>query len=197
MNVLADEGPEHALHVSDDGVQIEVRGLRDLAAAKGEQLLGKSGGAAPGGADFLQGRGGGPIRGRAGQGEVAIAQDDGEQVVKVVRNAAGKASDGFHLLGLAELIGDALLVGDVLNDGDDTGGVARIAADQGGGEAYGKARTVLAKVGAKTFMGASAHDGSEAIGGLLLDHAETPAVQFGRGVAVHAGEGACEVSNAA
>jgi len=40
-----------------------------------------------------------------------IAEDDGEEIVEVVRNAAREAAKRFHLLRLAELILELLLLG--------------------------------------------------------------------------------------
>jgi hypothetical protein len=39
----------------------------------------------------------------AGGQHVQLHQDGGEQVVEVVRHAAGQLADGLHLLALAEL----------------------------------------------------------------------------------------------
>ena len=36
--------------------------------------------------------------------DLGVAQDDGEDVVEVVRHAAGKRTEGFELLGLPELL---------------------------------------------------------------------------------------------
>ena len=36
------------------------------------------------------------------RGEIKAADDDGQHVVEVMRNAAGQLSDGFHLLRLAQ-----------------------------------------------------------------------------------------------
>src|SRR6202035_3764905 len=48
--------------------------------------------------------------------EVAVAQDDGEQVVEVVGEASGQLADGLHLLALAEPRLEPLTVGDVGRD---------------------------------------------------------------------------------
>ena len=58
-------------------------------------------------------------------GELAVAADRGQQVVEVVRHAAGELADGLHLLRLPQLAleADPLLLGlsarrDVLEHGD-------------------------------------------------------------------------------
>ena len=42
--------------------------------------------------------------------------DDGEDVVKIVRHAAGQLADGFHFLRLAQLLAQLAAFGDVHND---------------------------------------------------------------------------------
>ena len=49
---------------------------------------------------------------------VEIGQDDGEQVVEVVRNRSGELAHHLHLLGLDELGSPGLALGDV-REGDD------------------------------------------------------------------------------
>ena len=59
------------------------------------------------------------------EGELAVAADRGQQVVEVVRHAAGELADGLHLLCLAQLVLEAqasflglLARRDVLEHGD-------------------------------------------------------------------------------
>ena len=56
------------------------------------------------------------VRAEIGQQQLAEAQDDRQQVVEVVRHAAGQASDGFHLLQLLVLRLQRAAFGDVLVD---------------------------------------------------------------------------------
>ena len=53
--------------------------------------------------------------------QLQIAHDDGEQVVEIVRDAAGELAHGLHLLRLAELLLHLPTLGDVLLDGDEVG----------------------------------------------------------------------------
>ena len=60
--------------------------------------------------------------------EIEIAQDDGEEVVEVMRHAAGQLADRLHLLRLLQLCREAqpfcfglLLQGDVVDDGEPRG----------------------------------------------------------------------------
>ena len=53
------------------------------------------------------------------QEDLAAPEDDGQQVVEVVRHAAGQAGHGAEPLGLVELLEHALALGDVLGHGQD------------------------------------------------------------------------------
>ena len=86
----------------DDRVQVEHLGRDDLLAAEGEQLTGQVGRAFAGVQDLRE-----RLRERIARREPvdaspAVADDDRQQVVEVVRDAAGQPADGFHLLGLAK-----------------------------------------------------------------------------------------------
>ena len=48
--------------------------------------------------------------------QLTVALDDGEQIVEVVRDAAGQAAYGFHLLGLAQLLFQSPTFGNILGD---------------------------------------------------------------------------------
>src|SRR5206468_3997553 len=61
---------------------------------------------------------------------VAVAHDDGEQVVEVVRDAAGQTADHFHFLGLAQLFLEVLVLGDVGPGAHDFHRLAVGVADQ-------------------------------------------------------------------
>ena len=45
LDVLADQAPQHLLHVGHDGVQVEDARLQHLLAAEGQELAGQVGGA--------------------------------------------------------------------------------------------------------------------------------------------------------
>ena len=64
------------------------------------------------------------------RGELAEAEDDGEQVVEVVRHAPGEQADGLHLLRLAQLLFEPLPRGRVLHHGDPLEGRAVGAANE-------------------------------------------------------------------
>ena len=49
--------------------------------------------------------------------DLGVSADDHEEIVEVVGDAAGEAADGFHFLGLAELVFENAALGDVFGDG--------------------------------------------------------------------------------
>ena len=59
--------------------------------------------------------------------ELGIAADDGQDVVEVVSDPAGEASDRLHLLGLAHLLLELLPAGDVLDHRDRQAGRSGVA----------------------------------------------------------------------
>ena len=113
LEILADQAPQHAIHLADDRVQIDDARLDDLAPREEQQLAGEGGGALAGALDLLECR---PVRmvGRdLAENDVGVALDDGQQVVEVVGDAAGEAADRLHLLRLQELLFELLALGDV------------------------------------------------------------------------------------
>ena len=103
LHVFADQPPQHAFGLVDHAVQVEGPRLGDLLAAEGQQLLGEQGGPRSGRADLFQRFACGLGQARLGQQHFAVSVDDGEQVVEVVRDAPGKASDTVHFLRMLQL----------------------------------------------------------------------------------------------
>src|ERR1019366_1866902 len=116
QNILIDEPLEHALGAADQGVEIERAGAADLAPSEGEQLLGEGGRALAGAANFLNRRSLGIVCRKVVEEHVAVAVDDGQQVVEVVGNAAGEASDGLHFLRLQQLFLQAAALRGIAQD---------------------------------------------------------------------------------
>ena len=141
-DVLPDQPTEEFLHAGKRVVQIENLGIEELFPAEGKQLAGYLGGAASGIQDhvgilddlgvvgpFVDEEGGKPV-------------DGGEQVVEVVRDAAGEKPEGLHFLGLAELILQIAQVCEVAHGADkDTFPVVSHLGDL---EAHGKEGGVAA-----------------------------------------------------
>jgi hypothetical protein len=108
LDVLADEAPQHALGLADLGVEAHHPGLDDLPPGKGEELPGQGGAAICGREDLLHVADGGIAFPHALAQVVSVAEHHRQQVVEVVRHAAGEPRDGLHLLHLDELRFDPL-----------------------------------------------------------------------------------------
>ena len=115
LYVLAQDAPEHLLHVSDDQVEAEDGGLQYLAAAECQELAGEGCGALSRLADLLYLISIGVVGFQPSQDEVAVADDGGELVVEVVGHAPRQPPDGVHLGRLAELLLQPPALGDVLS----------------------------------------------------------------------------------
>ncbi len=102
-DVLADQALQQRFSASHDLIEVQHLRLQDLLAAEREQLLGQRRGAFTGPPHLLDVG----ARGMPGfeflEHQVAVAEDGREQVVEVVRDAAGQAADGLHLPRLLEL----------------------------------------------------------------------------------------------
>ena len=78
--------------------------LQNLHAAESEELARQRGRAIGGAVDLFDFAGDG-IAGRQNvQQQLGVALDDHQEIVEVVRDAAGEATDGFHFLRLAKLV---------------------------------------------------------------------------------------------
>jgi hypothetical protein len=111
LHVLADEPREHLLHVPDHHAQGEHLAACRVLAAEREELAREGGRALGGALDQLDGLAHAIVD--LPQQELAAAQDDREQIVEVVGDAAREAADRLHLLGLAELALEGAVLGDV------------------------------------------------------------------------------------
>jgi len=61
--------------------------------------------------------------------QIKIADDDGEQIVEIVSDAAGEIADRLHLLGLPKPLLDRLVIRDVLHHAEDVLHFAVLAAN--------------------------------------------------------------------
>ena len=102
LDGLADGALKKGLEILEQAVRVDRLRAHHLPAGEGQELLGHLCAALGG----LQARGREPLDPLRVVGlahdHVEIADDDGEQVVEVVRDAAGELADGLHLLGLVE-----------------------------------------------------------------------------------------------
>ena len=125
-DVVAHEPPEHFLQVADGRVQVDDPRLRRGAAAERQELARERRGALPALADFVDGR---PRRiggGHPAEQEIGVPQHRGQDVIEVVRHAAGQLPDGLHLLRVAELLFQHHAVGDVHLDAVDVDDAVRL-----------------------------------------------------------------------
>ena len=95
------------------------RRLQHLPAAEREQLAGQAGGALGRLLDLRDLRRGAGSSGEVVAEPVGVAEDRGEQVVEVVRDAAGELADRLHLLALSQAVLEIAPLGDVARDGDE------------------------------------------------------------------------------
>lgn len=130
LDVFRDEATQDFLHVAGDLDGVEHLRLEVFVSpGEGEELLGEVGGAFGGLADLGDELAVGVAVFDLVDDEVGEGEDDGEDVVEVVGDASGEASDGFHLLGLEEVLLEASQVGDVSLDDDVVGDLAFGAMD--------------------------------------------------------------------
>ena len=101
-DVLAEQAPRHRGQIRDERVDVEDGELARPLAAEGEELTRQRRGAIDGHQDLGQILLRHLVR-QLGLEEARVAGDDGQQVVEIVRDAAGHPADDFHLLRLAQL----------------------------------------------------------------------------------------------
>ena len=143
INVLANQPGQHFQVFGDHAVQVHNLGGQHLLAAEGQQLASERGGALGGVGDLLRVSAQRGIGADAFQQEFGVSRDHHQQVVEVVGDAAGEPADGFHLLGLAELLLQGAAFGDVLGEKFEEDGVA-VVAEGASGEAHVDDGAILA-----------------------------------------------------
>ena len=105
LDLLSEQRAEHGRQVLHDLAHVQDTWLHDLLVAEGQQLPCQGGGEGRGCLDLIDvlaqvGLVGPDLASR----EIAVAGDRLQDVVEVVRDPAGETPDGFHLLGLAQLV---------------------------------------------------------------------------------------------
>ena len=120
LHVFTDHAAEQRLDVIQQFAKIDDAGFGGVPAAEGEELAGHAGGAFGGVDDLLHvAREFFGTRVHAFERELAIAGNDGEEIVKVVRNTAGEASERLHFARLGELLFEIPALGDIDADAAD------------------------------------------------------------------------------
>ena len=98
----ADEGTDELGHGLDLRADIEHLRLQRLPARECQQLSGQLGGALHGFGNRVDVAAAAFLRQFAAAQEVGRGADDGQEIVEIVRHAAGQLPDRFHLLRLAQ-----------------------------------------------------------------------------------------------
>ena len=127
LHLSADQPARHLRHRADDLVEVEGDRLEHLLAAEGQQLARQRCGALGGVQDLIHLRRHRRIGLDAVRHQLRIAADRGQQVVEVVRDAAGEPADRLHLLRLAQLVLELHTIADVVDRGQNR----RLAAELG------------------------------------------------------------------
>ena len=122
-DALAQRAVEQPLEVADERARVDDLRRDDLAAAEHQQLAGERGGAVGGAADLLDVVAHGVVGRELALGEADAGEDHRQQVVEVVRDAAGELADALQALGLGQALlelgaplGVAAALGDVGGD---------------------------------------------------------------------------------
>ena len=123
LDVLADQPAHQPPDLAHDDVDVEHFGPEHLLAAERQELPRQQAGAMRGPLDLVEILGAEVGRVERRRHELGIAGDDGQQVVEVVRDAAGEPADRLHLHRLRELFLGRF---ERLLRLDDVGHVARI-----------------------------------------------------------------------
>ena len=150
LDVLDEEPAQHRLRLCEDAVQIQGFGTRHLLSREGQELPGqrrRTFRARMHLLERLEQRGIGNARlGGAAGGELAVPDDDGQEIVEVVRHAAREVTDRLHLLRLPKLHLAFELFGDVPLHGHIADGLATSVLDRRERQVFRIDRAVLALV---------------------------------------------------
>ena len=110
LHVLAQHAAKHAIHVPQRARQIHDARLQHLLAGEGQDLLGQRSGSLARGANLSEAAVRRVFRRDPPEKKIAVPQDDGEEVVEIMRDAAGQAAHGFHLDGLPQILFELLVI---------------------------------------------------------------------------------------
>ena len=140
LDVLAQCAIEHPLRLQSDAIDVDRLQTQMVVAAEDEQLAREVGGALGGADDLGHVGSSGVIRADLLADELRVVEDHGQQVVEVVRHAAGELAERLHALRALQRRLERLLlllradaVGDVGGDAAQPGRVAVAVDDRHGG----------------------------------------------------------------
>ena len=119
LDIVAQEPREQPLEPGDDVAEIQDLRLEHLMAAEGEQLARERSGTIGGAHDLQCVRAPRIVVVEAGDEELAVTADRGQQIVEVVGDAAGEPSNRLELLRMQQLLLQQALIGHVSVVDDD------------------------------------------------------------------------------
>src|SRR2546426_4444626 len=103
VDVVAGERLEHHVHVSDDRVQVEYPGLKNLFAPERQELPRHRSRFLRSVVDQKQLGTHGMVIGQAAEQNFASPDDDGQKVVEIMSDTAGQSSNRFHFMDAPDL----------------------------------------------------------------------------------------------
>ena len=109
---------QHRFGAAHDVVDLDRHRLQHLTPAEGEELAGERGPPVRGTPDLADVAREVGVVVRLREDQLAVADDDGEQIVEVVRHPAGEPPDGLHALRLPQFLFQAYARGDVARHGE-------------------------------------------------------------------------------
>ena len=124
IDVGAEDALKHVVHVGEQVVQLEHPRREHLLPAEHEQLVGQAARPPSRLLDLLDLRAHRLALLEVRHEQLAVAEDDGEHVVEIVRHAACEPPHGVHLLRLTELLFQPKALGHVPSHRHSTGAVA-------------------------------------------------------------------------
>ncbi len=113
VDVLPDESSDESLHFVRDLVQVDDLRLEQLLPTEGQKLPSQGCGAIGGLLDRRHVLAALVIGGKLFSQHPRVAGNHSEKVVEIVGHTARQLPDGFHLLGLTELVLGLLPIGDI------------------------------------------------------------------------------------
>lgn len=127
---IADQAAKNGGVIAYQLIQIQHQRLQGLATAEDKQLLGEGRSAAAGGVnggDFFPAE---RLAGELGREDFAIAVDDGQEIVEIVRDSAGEPADRIKVLGVDQSLLQSAFLGDVTVGRDDVAGASGGIAEE-------------------------------------------------------------------
>ncbi len=115
FDVLVNEPPQHFVQVFHHVIEVQHDGLHRLFAAEDQQLPGQPGGALGRRPNRLKMTLEHRVRAEFLHRQIAVTHDDRQDVVKVMRHAAGELADHFHFLRFDKLRLQKSVLRDILH----------------------------------------------------------------------------------